>query len=128
MYINTIYVHDKMALYNHIYKYTFLHLILLGLLIPSHLASAIFRLLVSRFSYFSEYQTIVPEVCASLQYFQGTWIVIGFYMSVNAILFRYQVFPSIADLKSFQISTNFCQALTQSCLPFDWKLCSGLQW
>ena len=58
-----------------------------GLIVPGHLASAIFRLLVAN-SQLWEYEALVPELCSTLQYFQGTWIVVCFYMSVNSILFR----------------------------------------
>ena len=62
----------------------------LGVLIPFHLASAIFRLSVSQFpDFFSDYQRLVPEICSSMQYLQATWIASWYYMSVVSITFRF---------------------------------------
>ena len=62
----------------------------LGLLVPFHLASAIFRLSVSQFpDSLSDYQSLVPEICSSMQYLQATWIASWYYMSVSSIIFRF---------------------------------------
>ena len=59
-----------------------------GLIVPGHLAAAVFRLLVYRDPELSQYEVVVPEVCSTLQYLQGTWIVAAYYMSFFSILFR----------------------------------------
>ena len=60
-----------------------------GVILPFNLASPLLRLLIEYYpEALAHYKTSVPLICASFQFFYGTWISSWYYMSVTAIMFR----------------------------------------
>ena len=60
-----------------------------GLIVPFHLAAAIFRLLLETRPGLEESEPVIPVLCSTLQYLQSTWLVSSYYMLSWAVVFRY---------------------------------------
>ena len=62
-----------------------------GLILPFNLATAILRLLIDNHpEALADYQPLVPQLCNYLAEFYVAWINPCYYMSITAIVFRFQ--------------------------------------